>query len=246
LIQEYGERPANASQILPGMITYTGTEGGHRWWAYNNSELAKEIASALDEHRWRQKQYKAAEQWLVEEGFDLDAESISIAKLAKALKREFPDAYMRFAHAGGLLPFDGPLDEQKAIIPASDASPAKQTSRATDQALVEADEFERAYEASFGKAIDMPEVAEPAAKAAPLNHDLATMPSASDASPAKQTSRATDQALVEAEIMKEFPGGVPLDMPTRRVKALLNGREKLKDISSKTFDRAVQKLRNTA
>jgi hypothetical protein len=55
-----------------------------------------------------------------------------------------------------------------------------------------------------------------AIEATPHIDDQEALIPAPDASPAKRTRRPCDQALVEAEIMKLFPGGVPPHMPPKK------------------------------
>jgi hypothetical protein len=171
LVEEYGERPANVSSIIPSML-YTATEGGNRRWAayHSDSDLANEIASALDRHRWWEKQYKRAEEYLEECGFDLDAESFPIGKLARELKRDFPDAYLRFARAGGLLPLNRPLDEQKAL-------------NSVPKAIPEAPE------------VVEQEVASPAPEETPHVVEQLMLSSAPDASPAPQIQTVESDAV---------------------------------------------------
>lgn len=88
---------------------------------------------------------------------------------------------------------------------------------------------------------DAPEIAEPAAVATPHVIDQEAAITTPDAAP----GRSSDQALVEKEIWKEFPEGVPLDWPPRRVmdrvrKGLPTG------INTWTINRAVKNCRRPA
>lgn len=229
LNEKYGERPA---------LTYMSMEGGNlRWAAYHRDlDLAKEIASALDQHSWREKQYEDAEKWLVYQGFDLDAESFSIAELARALKREFPDAYLRFARAGGLLPLDRRFDEQRALKFFAKASPAKLL------AVVEP-------VAANGRQVDHPIDQQATLIAAPDASQATQLPTVEQeaAIPAPDAARAksTEQALVEKEIWKEYPEGVPADTPPRRVRARVI-KSLPAEIKTWTINRAVKNCRRPA
>jgi hypothetical protein len=99
--------------------------GGRPWVEYpSDRDLVAKVEQARDRADWRKEQYKQAEDWLEDHRFDLSDENFPIDELAREVKREFPDAYSRLARAGGLLASDRPLDEQKALDPAPDPSPA--------------------------------------------------------------------------------------------------------------------------
>jgi hypothetical protein len=117
LIKKYVEGSANR------LVYYS--VGGRAWAEYpRDPALVAEAERARDRADWREEQYEEVEEWLDDHGFDLNADSIPAEELSNELKREFPYA-LRFARAGGLLTSDRPLDEQEALNPTPDASPAK-------------------------------------------------------------------------------------------------------------------------
>jgi hypothetical protein len=129
LVEEYGERPANASSIIPGMITYTSAEGGNRRWGErpNASRLADEIEQALHRHRMRERQFWQAIEWLEDHGFDWHAVSFSLDEFYKELKKAFPHVRLRSANAGEPQALNcPPLNPQTALVPAPATNPSTQ------------------------------------------------------------------------------------------------------------------------
>jgi hypothetical protein len=132
-IKEHNERGANAelknepSSIIPGMITYTGTDGGRKgFWPSSEEKLT---LGALNKLKVFKEQRKQIIRWMKEHGFDCNAKSLPEETFFAELKKSLPltqelHAYLQFARAREAWTSDRPHGEQDEAILAPDVIPA--------------------------------------------------------------------------------------------------------------------------